>query len=251
MTQAQIESDVATTSYKDWNFTNYHVQQEMKGGQFVSAETTLIAAGGPVLPVEATGDDVYPIGVMETFGIQQSKQLQRIFEIGSSRSYFIPGRVIGSFNLGRTFYFGPSLLRVLYAYYYNNAAAQGGDGVDIGIVPKGTGAIPTSAENYNLQNPQEALLETYFGSNIHNVLRSPGEDYFWIDLASDIFSQPFGLAVYFKDANHNTLGSFYMENAYLQGHQMSVSSGSVLVMEAGSAQFERVIPVKIGTSIAT
>lgn len=247
MTQAGQEAEVSTTTFKDWNFTNYHVQQELKGGQFISAETTLVAAGGPVIPSDVTGDDVYPIGILETFGIQQSKQLQRIFEIGSSRSYFIPGRVIGSFNLGRTFYFGPSLLRVLYAYYYNEPGNFGtGDGVRIGTRPKGTPGISTASENYNLQDPQAALIDLYREQNarLHNVLRSPGEDYFWIDLASDLFSQPFGIAVYFKDANHNTLGGFYLENSYMQGHQMTISSGSVLIMEAASAQFERVAPIK-------
>jgi hypothetical protein len=249
MTQAGNEAQVSTTSFKDWDFTNFHVQQEMKGGQFVSAETTLIAAGGPVIPSDPTGDDVYPIGVLETFGIQQSKQLQRIFEIGSSRSYFIPGRVVGSFNLGRTFYFGPSLLRVLYAYYYNDPANFGGEGFPIGTKPKDTAGISTASENYNLMDPQAALIDLYReqGATLHNVRRAPGEDYFWIDLASDLFSQPFGIAVYFKDANHNTLGAFFLENSYIQGHQMTISSGSVLIMEAASAQFERVAPIKFTT----
>jgi hypothetical protein len=54
--------------------------------------------------------------VLENVGLSQSKQLQRLFEIGSSRSYFIPGRVIGSITLGRVLYHGPSLLKVLYAH---------------------------------------------------------------------------------------------------------------------------------------
>ena len=35
----------ATTSVNNWDYHNYHVQQELYGGEFVSAETTLIAAG--------------------------------------------------------------------------------------------------------------------------------------------------------------------------------------------------------------
>src|SRR5579862_8328317 len=110
----------ATTSYSNWDFYNYHIQEDLIGGQFVSAESTLVAAGPPQASQTADGGTtggIYPIGLLESVGLQQSKQLQRIFEIGSTRSYFIPGRVIGSLSIGRTFYYGPSLLRVLYAYY--------------------------------------------------------------------------------------------------------------------------------------
>ena len=36
-----------TTSFSNWDFHNFHVQQELIGGQFVNAETTLVAAGPP------------------------------------------------------------------------------------------------------------------------------------------------------------------------------------------------------------
>ena len=126
-----------TTSFANWDFQNYHVQQDINMGQFVNAESTLVGAGPPELPssVETGGFTattaatamVYPIGLLETISLQQSKQMQKIFEIGSSRSYFIPGRVVGSINLGRTFYFGPSLLRVLYAYYKDTEMAIGSE----------------------------------------------------------------------------------------------------------------------------
>ena len=127
-------------SLNNWNFNTDHVQQDLKGGQFASAETTLVAAGPPRLQQASSGagstGTVYPIGLLENISISQSKQLQRLFEIGSSRSYFIPGRVVGSVSLGRVFYYGPSLLRVIYAYYRNDAnGVQIGDGagkVDVG-----------------------------------------------------------------------------------------------------------------------
>ena len=123
----------ATTSFNNWDFHNHHVQEELLGGEFVSAETTLIAAGPPrlsdiapsgdqTIDTQDEGDMVFPIGVLENVGMSQSKQLQRIFEIGSSRSYFIPGRTIGSLTLGRVLYHGPSLLKVLYAHYKQSAA---------------------------------------------------------------------------------------------------------------------------------
>jgi len=234
---------MSTTDFQNWDFSNYHVQQELQGGQFVSAETSLIAAGPPELAGTSAFSSasqvgsVYPIGLIENAGVSQSKQLQKIFEIGSSRSYFIPGRVIGSVSLGRIFYYGPSLLRVMYAYYYNNA-----NGIDIGTVPADT--LIALPDGSNAISPQARLLDRG-GTAFHKLRMSPGEDHLFINLASDLFSQPTGLAFYFKDANFNSVGAFYLEQVYTQGHQFSISSGSVLIMEGASAQFDRILPIKL------
>ena len=234
----------------DWNFKNFHVQQDLQAGQFVNAETTLIASGPPEITTgndgnaagDATTMSVFPIGLLENFAISQSKQLQRIFEIGSSRSYFIPGRVIGSISLGRVFYFGPSLMRVLYSYY-----ATAGSVVQIGQNDVGaTIQVPSPLDStfeLTLPDPDSRLLDAG-GSNFAPVAQSPGEDYFWSNLASDVFNQPFGMAVFFKDTSFVTVGAMYLEDTMLQGHQMSVSSGSVLIMEGVSAQYDRLVPIK-------
>lgn len=236
---------MATTSFSNWDFSNYHVQAELKGGQFVSAETSLIAAGPPELQsvgtqgagnVNAVGT-VYPIGLIENAGVSQSKQLQRVFEIGSSRSYFIPGRVMGSLSIGRIFYYGPSLLRVMYAYYRNTT-----NNILIGTNPEG--AIVNLADGGSAPDPLSRLLSSG-GDTFHSLRQSPGEDYFFVNLASDLFNQPTGLAFYFKDASFNSVGAFYLENLYIQGHQFSVSSGSVMVMEGASAQWDRCVPIKL------
>jgi hypothetical protein len=225
-----------TTDFSNWDFLNYRVQSELKGGQFVSAESTLVAAGPPTLPSGNTGAEngiAYPIGLLESVGLQQSRQLQRIFEIGSTRSYFVPGRTVGSLSLGRTFYYGPSLLRVLYAYYSSAASASG--------PAIGTGATQST--------------KTLLGANtaidgLHQIRRTPGYGFMFIDLASDLFAQPTGIAIYFKDANYETLGGFYLEETYIQGHQMNISSGSVLIMEGASAQYDRIVPLNVESASA-
>lgn len=232
----------ATTDFTTWDFYNKRVQQELTGGQFVSAESTLVASGPPELAdlngeADAAGA-VYPIGLLESAGIQQNKQLQRIFEIGSSRSYFVPGRVIGSMNIGRTFYFGPSLLKVLYAYYRSD-----GD-VKIGT-NEADKTLKLNDDNVTIADPQNALLKTFGTDKLHQVRRSPGPDNFFIDLASDLFSQPTGMAVFFKDQNGNSLGGLYLENCYVQGHQMNISSSSVLIMEGSSVQFDKIEGIQL------
>ena len=216
---------INASAYSNWDFQKYRLAQGVAGGQFINAESTLIAAGPPTITIQSAGGTagseatVFPIGLLETFGLQQSRQLQRIFEIGSSRSYFIPGRTIGSVTLGRTFYHGPSLLRALYAYYSGSAG-------DATVAPLAGSQYATHKDGW----------------------RTPGFDNFFIDLASALFAQPTGLACYFKDSNTDTYGGFYLENSYVQGHQMTVSSGSVLIMEGASLQYDLLVPLNIGTT---
>lgn len=249
-----IQAAPATTSIENWDFHNFHVQQELFGGEFVSAETTLVAAGPPRLSdlgaqtgqgVEVTPtpaeDFAYPIGLLENVGLSQSKQLQRIFEIGSSRSYFVPGRVVGSVTLGRVLYHGPSLLKTLYAYY----SQPNGTLFNFMHLPK-TATITRRNGCIVTRDPDAKLLD--LGSLqdcLHDVRMRPGYDDFYLNLASDLFNQPTGLLFYFKNGTDNTVGAVYLEECHLQGHQISVSSGSVLIMEGASMQFDRLVPVKM------
>lgn len=237
-------------SYNNWDFYNDHVDVGVKQGQFISSETTLVAAGFPDLhsstvvrsadrpdnpdtpdadeAYQGTANQVYPIGLLETIGVQQSKQIQRIFELGSARSYFIPGRVIGSFNLGRTFFNGASLLRALYAYTST---------VD-----------PDNNTNESLMANLESVRN---GGDQISLKRAAGHNNFLIDLTSDLFARPFGMAIYCKDSLGDTSNAFFLENCYVQGHQLSISAGSLIIMEGASSQFERAVPIKMVSVQAT
>lgn len=241
--------DNATTSLNNWDFHNFHVQTELLGGEFISAETTLIAAGPPRLSdvtggnaqaqgaLDDEGDLVFPIGVLENVGISQSKQLQRIFEIGSSRSYFIPGRVVGSLTIGRIMYHGPSLLKVLYAHYKQSAG-------NLRFLNEVNETL--SKNGIEIPNPNKQLLNLpQLQAELHRVQFNPGYDDMWLNLGSDIFNQPTGMCLYFRNQNDVTVGAVYLEECYIQGHQLSISSGSVLVMEGASLQFDRVVPIRM------
>jgi len=254
-----VTPEYGAASYSNWDFYNKFVESDNKQGRFISSETTLIAAGFPELEsipaatektdVKRTVNDVtetgtqvtnqaqvYPIGLIESLGVQQSKQIQRIFEIGSARSYFIPGRVIGAFNLGRTFFNGNSLLRVLYAHV--KAKFE-----DTEINPL---LSISSTQQFGVE-AATAVNPSFLGVEQFDLKRSPGFNQFFIDLTSDLFQRPFGIAVYCKDNFGNSSHAFYLENCYIQGHQVNVSSGSLLIMEGTSAQFERVAPIKMNT----
>lgn len=199
---------------------------------YSNAENWYLAAGPPRLSniggsVAAatqlsTGTDVFArrIGHVQSFSLGQSMNLFRYWEIGSMRSYFIPGKVVGNLNIGRVFYHGPSLLRALYAYYQDLLPPT--------IIPS---VFPN---NTKLLNP-------------HNVIIPPGYENVFLNLASDMFRQPVGMLMYMKDSNENTLGAMYFEQCFVQGHNFGMDSQGIVQQESASCQYERGVPVAVSS----
>jgi hypothetical protein len=243
------------TSFSGWDWHTKHVEDRLKQGEYVSAETILIAAGPPrfdqvafagagasaanqqnTAPAAVGAGAVYPIGLIENFGLSQNKQLQRLFEIGSKRSYFVPGRNIASFSLGRVLFWGPSLMRVMYAYYPHSK------------ILLANGATADEASN------EDGIFVAGKDLDAPNVVNAPGtvmgsdaerKASFYINLASDLFNQPLGLMVYMKDIRDQIYSSFYLEDCYIQAHQLNLNASSVLVAEGVSGQCDTVVPVDI------
>jgi len=199
----------------------------------MNAAYTVIAAGPPrlanvggpeflgaALAAGSGSEDMlaYPIGVVQNFNLSHNMQVSRVFEIGSVRSYFIPGRVMGQLGLGRVLYHGPSLLRVLYAYYSD-------------IIP------PT------LVNPVFSNVGAATVANPHDVIIPPGYENIFLNLASDLFTQPVGLLMLMKDSNEDTLGAGYFESCYIPNHSLTTDAMGTLIQETAAVQFERLVPV--------
>jgi len=220
----------STHSVDSWDFHNFHIQEELTAGEFLNAESTLVCAGPPTLDMAGlgSGSAVYPIGLVENTGISQSKQLQRVFEIGSSRSYFIPGRVVGSFSMGRVIFNGASLLRVKYAWM--NLPANHSQIMEDDIEADVVAELPIEPDDMaGLDSPVSGYDNAMFNLN------------------SAIFNQPYGMMLLLRDQINNDYAQVYLENCYVQGHQFSVSSGSTLLLEAATSQFDRLVPAKVQT----
>lgn len=206
-----------------------YVQQGMPDGAYASGAFTLIAAGPPRLlsgPIgELKGQALtYPIGLVQNFSLSHNRQFSRIFELGSERSYFISGRTTGQIALGRVLYHGPSILRALYATYQDTAAGS--------AQVKPFDAMANVANAYN-----KAI-------NQHDVKIRPGYNNLYLNLASDLFSQPIGLLIKTVDSNEKTIGAVYAEGCYIPNHTFSTDSQGVLVQEQVMIQFERIVPVR-------
>jgi hypothetical protein len=134
---------------------------------------------------------------------------------------------MGSVSIGRVYYHGASLMKVLYSAY-----------------PTGEPTTPTAA-------PTTPATDGFVGDTIDPasmpvVKVSPGANRFWLNLGSDLFNQPMGLGMFFQDASETYIGANYLESCYIQGHQLSINAGSILLMEGATIQYDRSVPIKLG-----
>lgn len=207
----------------NWDYENYHVIHEMDP-KFISYDSTLIAGGPPKIEGAI---DLIPIALVENFGIGQGLQMQRILEIGSSLNYIVPGNVLGNGQLGSVIYNGPSLLSYIYAYYnFDIDGTQVGKSGGISIDSKVTKNPPGTVMNFPDKNVTDKF---WFGFN----------------LGSSLFSRPAGLGIIFHDSEDNPVSALYLEEVYISGHQFSINSGAVVLMEMATFSFEKMIPVSI------
>lgn len=207
----------------------------LKEGLFVSGQFTMIAAGPPRLAALggaaasaaalAGGDPsknwALPIGVVQNFNLAHQKSFARFWELGSDRSYFIAGRTVAQAGFGRVLYHGPSILRVLYSFYEDLLPPT--------VIPAVGGIAKTTPANQ------------------HDVKIPPGFENLYLNLASDLFSQPCGVLVYMKDSNEQTVGAVYLEETYIPSHSIATDAQGVVIQEQVALQPERVVPVAVNS----
>lgn len=232
--------------FMSWKWSSEHVQVELANGEYVSAETTLVLAGPNRLSMLGTGSPqeaatkMYPMGLMQNIQIAQNRQVARLFEIGAKRSYFIPARLFANFQTNRILFYGPSLLRLLYAVA---PVPEGSQPFVFDAEPGATPRqfqIPQVNQDYARLFPQEVLLKPGMGGR-------QGEDNrdFWINLASEVFNVPFGLCLLFKDARQRAYGAFYMEDCMIEAHSIGVDSNNIVLAEGINGQFDMVNPIQV------
>ena len=232
----------------DWRPYSNRVQGGLRDGNFINGQFILLCAGPPYLSMATGGEGgealtAYPIGLTQNFALSQNKSVSRIFEIGSERSYFIPGRSVGQLTLGRVIYHGPSLLRMLYASFAS--AAQPGF-QNIGPLtesPATLGPLSTNAALNNENTVQNAQL------NRPLVAIPPGYDNMFLNIASDMFNRPIGLLFIMKDSEQNNVAAMYFENCYVPSHSMAVDSQGLIMQESVGIQYERIMPIKISKGV--
>ena len=261
-----------TDNLRSWDFSSKHVQQNLEGSDFVGSHSVILCATyprvadmanssgaeGPTLPgmssdsgtesfdgYVSTGSNLandttkaYPIGVIDSSAIQQDRNLQQIFEIGSTRSYLMSARTITQMSINRILYNGPTMLRCLYAYYPESKLKYSGD-------------VTLSYDQYKGNMIQPPILSESNApsvSNLPDIKDAPGYGDFWMNLASDLFSHPMGLVLFVKDNNKRNVAAMYLEECYVQNHSFQMSANSVVMAESCTIRCDRIHPIAVRTS---
>ncbi|NNL46949.1 MAG: hypothetical protein HKO76_01105, partial [Acidimicrobiia bacterium] len=81
--------------------------------------------------------------------------------------------------------------------------------------------------------------------NPHNVKVPAGVENMYLNLASDLFNQPVGLMVYFRDSNEETMGTIYLEGCVIPNHSIGTDAQGTIIQENAGVQFERGQPVAV------
>jgi len=216
-----MPTPVITTSNQSWTFQQNNIERLMDHAALTSAhpDDTLILAGparwGVTGAASATEphDQLLPIGMVQSFNAMLQKPTQPMQAIGSGRTFFVSGKAQGNAQIARLFVNGRNLLRVLYT----NAVQAG---IDISkFDDRAAIAKPTSAPDTQ----------------------------FFMNLDSELFLIPFGLACFFRDKIHSKLGAFYLELCALNSYNISFNAGQNMILENVAMMFDRAIPMNMGS----
>ena len=261
-----------TDNLQSWDFSTKHVQQNLEGSDFVGSHSVILCATyprvsdmatnpgmqGPMQPGESmsgtetfdgyvsTGSNLandttkaYPIGVIDSSAIQQDRNLQQIFEIGSTRSYLMSARTITQMSINRILYNVPSMLRCLYAYYPEEKLRYANQDVTLAY---------DQYKGNMIQPPILTAVNTTAVTGLPDIKDAPGYGDFWMNLASDLFSHPMGLVLFVKDNNKRNVAAMYLEDCYIQNNSFQMSANSVVMAESCTIRCDRIHPIAVRTS---
>jgi len=84
-----------------------------------------------------------------------------------------------------------------------------------------------------------------YSNSLKSIKIPPGYGNMFLNLASDLFSQPLGLLLQFKDNAKNTVATIYLDQCYVPQHSIAVDAQGLIVQESVGIQYERMQPVKM------
>jgi hypothetical protein len=155
------------------------------------------------------------VGVLQNIQLSQTKPTQPFMSIGSGRTFFLSGKAAGQMRVTRFLCNGRNLVRVLY----HNA-------IEVGI------------------NPAE------FDDPAVSAVTAGGNYQFMVNLDSELFLIPMGLAIIFHDKAHNPIGAVYAELCMITSWVINVAAGQNFIMEDVTIMFDRLLPFDAKTSQA-
>lgn len=208
-----------TKGIASWKFQERHIERHMDNAAYEAAhpDDTLVLAGPPRRPANTAQsasegiDSLLAIGMLQSIQFTQSKPTQPMMAIGSGRSFFVSGKAQTQWTIARLFVNGRNLLRVLY---HNAIAAK----VEV-----------------QKMDDQPALT---------------AQSQYFINLDSELYYVPFGLAAFFRNKAHGVVGAFYCELAMINSYSVGMTAGQNMILENVSGMADRLLPYSLTDVLA-
>lgn len=200
-----------------WDYKGNYVGQLKEDGyerfsQYSATPDTTILFAGPARFTGLAGDNtkLYPMGLVDGIGYQATPQLQRLFEIGSNRSFFTRSKTMSSITFSQMFTDQKSVMSALMSAAYRPLVNDDGS--------KSAGSDT---------NPDVAM-----------------------NIDSEYFNVPFGLFIVFKTRGGNAgdgkvLTALYLEYCMLSNFNFNIANQSPVIMQNIAIEFDRTVPVAL------
>jgi hypothetical protein len=194
-------------NFDTWKFQESYVERVMDNAAYTAAhpDNTLVLAG----PARKSGlreggaRSLLAIGMLQAVNFAQTRPPQPMMAIGSGRSFYVSGKAQTQWTMGRLFVNGRNLLRVLY----HNAVAGGVD-----------------------------------PARFDDVAADISNKQYFINLDSELFLVPMGLACVFRDKTHGYCGGFYAELCMITSYSIGWNAGQNMILENVSGMADRLLP---------
>lgn len=198
-----------TKNLLTWNFQRHHVERMLDNGTYDSAhpDDTLLLAGPArrdvVVPGRSSPRTLLALGVFQNFAVNTQAPVVPVMAIGSGRSFWLRGKSQTTWQVQRALVNGRNLLRALY----HNA-------VEAGINPD------------KFDDPAAPA----------NSPRS----LFFINLDSELFYIPFGLAMIMRTKSHTLVAGGYLELCIINAWGTQISAGQAMIAESVSGLSDQI-----------
>ena len=220
----------AAKKYDEMDYFNKQVQFQEDGNDAANASVSFLLAGPPKWApnkIAANGfnlDEIYtPLGGIQGFNPQESRNVIPVPEQGSALNRVIPGGTQYGLNLSRLHTRHSDLKYALYSYVFTMANKLNGGKIVMNR-PPGPNYAP--------------------GDNTTYSRKLSG-------LEGELYGIPFGILSVNMDSAQNLIGVDSIEGCKLMGYGSSRQAGGVAVFDSVNLFVNRIVPVFLSNSFDT
>jgi hypothetical protein len=84
-------------------------------------------------------------------------------------------------------------------------------------------------------------------SKMDDMAASKKQSQYFINLDSELYYVPFGLAAFFRNKAHDIVGAFYCELAMINSYAVGMTAGQNMILENVSGMADRLLPYSLSS----